>query len=231
MGRWQFAGMAAFLAAAFFSAPAYSSPGASGAPSRQVRATVEGIQNIMQDPRLQNDARKKERRARLKQLIVRRFDFADMARRALGPNWQGRTAKERADFVKVFGDLLEDAYLDQIELYGADSFAYLRESRDGDFAEVNTKAMGIRGDELAIDYKLRARGGDWKVYDLVVENVSVVNNYRSQFNRILNGESFGALLKKLRATRSTQVQARMTRPDSTVFSYWLLAQAAPNRPR
>ncbi|HEX9444658.1 MAG TPA: ABC transporter substrate-binding protein, partial [Candidatus Binatia bacterium] len=159
------------------------------------------------------------------------FDFAEMAQRSLGPHWQARTFRERSDFVKVFSGLLADAYLDQIEFYAGDRFAYLRESRDGEFAEVDTKVMGVKGDELAINYKLRARSGDWKVYDLVIENVSVVHNYRSQFNRVLSGASFGDLLKKLRETRTHQLQAKNTRPDSTVLSYLLLAQAAPNRPR
>ena len=227
MSPIKLAGLAVFFVA-FLSAPVYPS---AGVATQQVRSTVEKIQGILRDSRARSDAQKKSRRAQLSQAIARRFDFADMAQRALGQHWQARAAGERAYFVKVFSGLLEDAYLDQIEPYAGDRFVYLRESRDGEFAEVDTKALGIQGDELSVGYRLRARGGEWKVYDLVIENVSVVNNYRSQFNRVLSGAPFSDLLKKLRDTRNRQLQAKKTRPDSTVLAYWALAQAAPNRPR
>jgi phospholipid transport system substrate-binding protein len=202
-----------------------------GVATEQVRAMVEHVQMIVQDPRLQSEARKKDRRAALRRVIGRRIDFAEMAKRSLGSHWQGRTPKQQTEFVKLFTDLVEDAYLGQIESYPGDKFVYLREIRDGEFAEVDSKLNALKGDEIAINYRLRGRNADWKVYDVVIENVSVVGNYRSQFNRILSGASFDELLKKLRETRVRQIQARRSRPDNTLLSYWLLAQASPNRPR
>lgn len=202
-----------------------------GVVTEQVRAMVERVQTIVQDPRLQSEARKKNRRTELRRAIGRRVDFAEMAKRSLGSHWQGRTPKQQTEFVKLFTDLVEDAYVDQIESYPGDKFVYLREIREGEFAEVDTKLNALKGDEIAINYRLRGRNADWKVYDVVIENVSVVSNYRSQFNRILSGASFDELLKKLRETRVRQVQAKRSRPDNTLLSYWLLAQAAPNRPR
>src|ERR1041385_5579369 len=169
-----------------------------GPPTQQVRSTVESVYTALLNSRLESESKKKKHAAAIKQAIARRFDFGEMAKRALGPYWERRSARER---------------------------------RDGDFAEVNTKALGIKGDELDVNYKLRSRGGEWKVYDIIVDNVSVVNNYRAQFARIMNRGSFDDLLTKLRDAHANQMLARRTRPDPTLVSAWLLAQAAPNRPR
>ncbi len=201
-----------------------------GAPTQQVRTTVEGIQAALQNPR--QESGKKKHAASIKQLIGRRFDFSEMAKRALGPYWGSRSARERTAYIKLFADVVGDSYIDQIEPFAGERLVYLRETRDGDFAEVATKALGIRGDELAIDYRLmRTHGGEWKIYDLVVDKVSVVNNYRAQFARIMSQGSFDDLLAKLREAHTNQIFARKSRPDSTLVSAWLLAQAAPNRPR
>jgi phospholipid transport system substrate-binding protein len=195
-----------------------------------VRSTLERLQTELLT-RQESEAKKKNRAAAIKQLIARRFDFSEMAKRALGPHWERRSSRERSEYVKLFTDVAADGYLDQIEPFAGERILYLRESRDGDYAEVATKALGLKGDELDITYKLRSRGGEWKVYDLVVENVSVVNNYRAQFARIMNSGSFDDLLAKLRDAHANQMLARRTRPDPTLVSAWLLAQAAPNRPR
>ncbi|HKA31997.1 MAG TPA: ABC transporter substrate-binding protein [Candidatus Binatia bacterium] len=202
-----------------------------GPPTQQVRSTVESVYTGLLNSRQESEAKRKKHAAAIKQAIARRFDFAEMAKRALGPYWERRSARERSDYVKIFTDVAADAYVDQIEPFAGERILYLRESRDGDFAEVDTKALGIKGDELDVNYKLRSRGGEWKVYDLVIENVSVVNNYRAQFARIMNRGSFDDLLEKLRDAHANQMLARQTRPGPTLLSAWLLAQAAPNRPR
>jgi phospholipid transport system substrate-binding protein len=205
--------------------------GMAGTGMEEIRATLDQVHAIRQDPRLKSDAARKERQSRLRQTLGRRFDYAEMAKRSLGPHWQGRTKQERAEFVKLFTDLLEASYLDQIDPYLGEKFVYLREIRDGDFSEVATRIVPARGEEIAIHYKLRSGKGGWRIYDVVVENVSVVNNYRSQFNRVINSASFQDLLEKMRETRVNQLQAKRSRPDSTIVSYWLLAQAAQQRPR
>ena len=202
-----------------------------GPPTQQVRSTVENVYTALLNSRLESESKKKKHAAAIKQAIARRFDFGEMAKRALGPYWERRSARERGEYVKIFTDVAADAYVDQIEPFAGERILYLRESRDGDFAEVNTKALGIKGDELDVNYKLRSRGGEWKVYDIIVDNVSVVNNYRAQFARIMNRGSFDDLLTKLRDAHANQMLARRTRPDPTLVSAWLLAQAAPNRPR
>jgi phospholipid transport system substrate-binding protein len=212
-----------------------SSPAAWAAqPMQDVRSTVDGIQTIILDARQLPDAKKRQRAAQLNQIVSRRFDFSDMAKRALGPYWEKRSQRERNEYVRLFTDIVETFYLDRMETYAGEHTVYLREHRDGDYAEVATKALAVKGDDLTVNYKLkRARGADWKVYDLVIENVSVVNNYRAQFTRVLSGGTFDELLTRLRTARENQILARRSRPDPTLLSALLLAQASSSssRPR
>jgi phospholipid transport system substrate-binding protein len=120
-----------------------------------------------------------------------------MAKRSLGPHWARRSPQEQQEFVRVFTGLLESAYIDQIESANGDKVVYGREQMDGDNAVVFTKVQTNKGEEVAINYKLHQVGGDWKVYDVVVEDISLVNNYRSQFNRVLANASFDELMRRL----------------------------------
>ncbi len=210
---------------------ALPAPSDAGNAAVEVRGTIEKIQSLLQDGRSKRAARKNDRQMQLRQVLDRRFDFAEMAKRSLGSHWQGRSAPERVEFVKLFSDIFAGAFADQLDPYLAEKFVYLRETRDGDFSEVETKILPARGSEFAITYKLRSERGDWKVYDVVVENVSIVNNFRSQFNRVLGNASFDDLLKRLRETRTKLLQAKRERPDATMMSYWILAQASSPRPR
>ena len=134
----------------------------------------------------------------MRQVISARFDFAEMAKRSLGQQWQRRTAEEQAEFVKLFTDLLEDAYVSKMESYNGEKVLYTRENQDSDSVEVDTKIATKKGEEYSINYKLHQSKGEWKVYDVVIENVSLVNNYRSQFNRILANSSFNDLVQRIK---------------------------------
>src|SRR5215831_19699631 len=116
----------------------------------------------------------------------------------LGAQWQRRTPEEQTEFIKIFGDLLEQTYVDKIESYNNEKFIYTNERIDGPYAEVNSKMRNSKGEEFNINYKLHRAGEDWRVYDLVIENVSLVNNYRSQFNRILSSSTCDELVMKLK---------------------------------
>jgi phospholipid transport system substrate-binding protein len=125
------------------------------------------------------------------------FDYEEMAKRALGPHWRRRTPAEQEEFVKLFRDFLERIYSDKIDLYGGEKVRFGREVLDGDFAQVESAIMKPKGEEIAVTYKLRQVNGQWKVYDAVVENISIVNNYRSQFDRIISSSSYEELVKRL----------------------------------
>ena len=125
-----------------------------------------------------------------------------MAQRSLGAHWQRRTPEEQTEFIKVFSDLLEQTYVDRIESYYGEKFIYTNERIDGRYAEVGSKMRNAKGEEFSINYELHRVGEDWRVYDLVVENVSLVNNYRSQFNRILTSSTYDELVLKIKAKLS-----------------------------
>ena len=175
-------------------------PGASsaGVPTDQIRVTVDRVLAILKDPALNSASAKEARRSELNKAILPRFDFEEMAKRSLGAEWRRRTATEQKEFIRLFTDLLKDSYVDSIESYRGDKVLYRRESQEGDYADVGTKVINERGEELTIDYRLNLDGSQWKVYDVVIENVSIVNNYRSQFARILSRSSFAALLQTIR---------------------------------
>src|SRR5256885_10466094 len=151
---------------------------AAGVPGDQVRQTVDKLVAILKDPRLKQADNKNERREALKKLIYQRFDFTEMAKRSLGPEWRRHTPEEQKEFVQLFTDLLEQAYLKQIESYNDQKVRYLDEREDSSYAQVDTKIVDHKGQEFSVNYRLHNMNGDWKVYDVVVEEISLVNNYR-----------------------------------------------------
>ena len=164
-----------------------------GAPSDQTRATIEKVLAILKDP-----AAKSERRERLRQVIYPSFDFAEMAKRSLGPHWQRRSSAEQQEFVKLFTDLVESSYVDAIDSYDGEKVVVANEKQDNELAEVNTKIVTKKGEEFRVDYRLHQTSGSWKIYDAVIENVSLVNNYRSQFNRVIAKSSYEGLMSKMK---------------------------------
>ena len=168
-------------------------------PTEQVRQTADRVLSVLQDSRLKSADKQKERRDQIRQIVASRFDFAEMAKRSLGSNWQKVNNDEQRQFVELFTELLEKSYADQIESYDGEKIVYGRENVSQDQADVDTKILTKKGEQISVNYKLRSAGNDWKVYDVVIENISLVNNFRSQFNRILANASFAELLKKLQS--------------------------------
>ena len=175
-------------------------PGAAsaGAPTDQIRATVDRVLVILKDPALNTTGAKAVRRAELSTAILPRFDFEEMARRSLGSEWRRRTPAEQEEFIRLFTELLKNSYVESIESYRGEKVIYRSESQDGAYADVGTKVINDRGEEFTIDYRLNLKGSEWKAYDVIIENISIVNNYRSQFSRILGRSSFAALLQTIR---------------------------------
>ena len=168
-----------------------------GVPTDQIKATVDKAVAVLKDPRLRPAAKVKERRDQLKQILFARFDFTEMAKRALGSNWRRRTPQEQEEFVRLFTDILEAAYADIIESYSDEKIVYVNERIDGGFADVGSKLLTQKGEEYSIHYKAHMVGNEWKVYDVVAENISLVNNYRSQFNRVIANSSYEELVRRL----------------------------------
>lgn len=183
------AAMAAFLVP--FTASA-------GLPTEQVRGTVDRVLAIVQEPKLKAAEKLKERRESLRKVIAARFDFAEMGRRSLGAEWRRINPAQQRQFVELFTDLLRDAYVEDIESYKGQKIIYTRETQEEQYATVHTILRAADETETPIEYRLHWVDKEWKVYDVVIENVSIVNNYRSQFARVVNKSGFDGLLRALK---------------------------------
>ena len=164
-------------------------------PKAQLQQTMERILALTQTFHSEKDFT--DNKARLKQIILPRFDFGEMARRSLGNRWNTLAGKE-AEFVAAFMQFAEGFYLNTVGSYRGEKIVYGRERIDTNFAEVDTQVLG-RGDPAPITYKLRLIGDEWKVYDVVIEQISLVSNFHSQFGRILQTASMDELMRRLRA--------------------------------
>jgi len=169
-----------------------------GLPTEQIKATVDKAVLVLKDPTLKAATKLKERRDQLRRILFTRFDFSEMAKRSLGANWRRRTPQEQEEFVRLFTDVLERAYADIIESYTDEKILYVNERVDAGFADVASKIITGKGQEYSINYKAHFVGNEWKVYDVVAENVSLVNNYRSQFTRVISKESYEELVRRLK---------------------------------
>ena len=177
-----------------------------GLPTDQIKTTVDKALVVLKDPRLKAVAKTKERREQLRQILFARFDFTEMAKRALGANWRRRTAAEQEEFVQLFTDVLERAYAATIESYRDERIVYVGEKLDGTYADVSSKILTDKGEEFSINYKAHLLGNEWKIYDVVVENISMVNNFRSQFNRVITTSSYEELVRRLRSKAEAGTQ-------------------------
>lgn len=167
-----------------------------GEPLEKVRQTVDDVLAILANKTL--DAQ--QRRTQIRQAVHRRFGFAEMAQRALGQHWRPLSPQQRQEFVGLFTDLLERSYMNRIESYsgGQQGVRYTKEESTGDHATVYTEIVSGRDQPATAEYRLLHKDGDWKVYDIIIEGVSLVNNYRTQFNNIIMKDSYAGLLKQMR---------------------------------
>ena len=129
------------------------------------------------------------------------FDVAETAKRALARHWASRTAAEREEFTQLFADLLESTYIARIEQYGGERIKYTHETIDGDNAIVRARVVTKKGTEVPVESRLLRRGDRWLIYDVLIENVSLIANYRSQFDRIVRTSSYEELVRRLKSKR------------------------------
>ncbi len=174
------------------------SPAWAGAPTDTLREYTEAVQKVLDDPALKADDRRHERRAAVRKLAIEAFDVQETARRALGPHWQQRTPAEREEFVQLFADLLERTYIAKIDLYGGERLRFTDERIDGDSAVVRAKVTTRQGAEVPVEGRMHKRAERWLIYDVAIENISLIANYRSQFDRIIRTSSYAELVKRLR---------------------------------
>jgi phospholipid transport system substrate-binding protein len=178
-----------------------------GAPTDRVRLAADKVISILKDPSLKPKAKETERRAKIMKAVRDVFDFEEMAKRSLGQYWRQRSDAEKKDFTDLYADLLERSYINRIESYSDEKIVYGGEKVDADFAVVPSKFITKRNEDITADYKLMLKGGTWFVYDMVIENVSLVNNYRIQFNKIIRTSSYEELVRKMKNKRESEVLA------------------------
>ena len=173
-------------------------------PRETVESTVGRVVTLMRDGdgdtvKTESTARQaSDRRTEIRRLARELFDFEEVTRRTLSRHWAARSADERAEFVALFTDLLERSYVTRVEAYAGENIAYFGEAVDASYATVRSKIVTDRRSEIALDYRLHLRDGRWRVYDLQIDGVSFVSTYRSQFDRIIQAESYAALLERMR---------------------------------
>jgi phospholipid transport system substrate-binding protein len=167
-------------------------------PTDQMRETVDKVLEILKNNELKRPERTQERRAAIRKVVDERFDFEEMAKRSLGIHWKERTSQERKEFVPLFTDLLERSYIKKIESYTDEKIIYVDESVEGEYATVKTKIVTKKNVEIPIEYRLYRKNSKWEVYDVIIEGVSLVNNYRTQFNKIIRTQSYSELVKRLK---------------------------------
>jgi len=190
------------LAAWLLVATATASPAVS--PRDVVQSAVSRVVIALQKTDSETDASptrrlsSEQRRTEIRRVATDLFDFDEISRRALSRYWTTRTAEEQAEFTRLFTDLLERAYIGRIESYSGEKIVYGTEVVDGSFATVRSKVLTRRNTETPLEYRLHLRDGRWKVYDILIDNVSFVSTYRSEFSRILQRESYADLLDRLR---------------------------------
>jgi phospholipid transport system substrate-binding protein len=177
---------------------------ASATPTEDVKKTVDEVVHIVADKEMKkNDVK---RRHALKKAISVIFDYNEMAKRSLGKHWNVRTAAEKKQFAELFATLLENSYAGKIESYNNEKIVYIKDIVDGEYAEVKSKVVTASRDEFTLDYRLFNQNGKWMVYDVIIEGVSLVSNYRSQFNKIITSNGYDKLVKKLQS-KSEELKA------------------------
>ena len=166
--------------------------------TQALQPTIDGVLTVLADPALAGAARAPQRQAALRKVMEPAIDFPDAARRALAVHWAARTAGERAEFVGLFTDLVMESYAAQLDGYGILGVVFVGESVDEDLVTVHTRVDNRHRPSVSIDYRMHRRDSRWLVYDVLVEGVSLVGNYRAQFNTVIRTKSYAELVRRMK---------------------------------
>ena len=168
-------------------------------PMETVRADINKVLDVLRDPSLKGESGKKIKKTKIRSLAKEMFGFDELSRRTLGQNWKRLNADQQKEFTDLYASLLEETYANRLLSYTNEKVRYGKETPlSGKTVEVETTIVTTQGADIPINYRVVQKDGDWKVYDVVIEGVSLIDNYRSQFNRIIKRESYDALVKKMR---------------------------------
>ncbi len=185
-----------------------------GEPTEQLRGSIDRVLALSPAPASAGNAQPTQVPSAIRQVANDMFDFKEMARRALGQHWLQRTQAEREEFASLFADLLERSYASKIEQYGGEKISYGGETIDGEQATVRTTVLSKQGNGIPVDYRMLLEAGRWRVCDVTIEGVSLVTNYRTQFNTIIQKSSYAGLVKRMRAIQERPLQNTKASPAS-----------------
>jgi phospholipid transport system substrate-binding protein len=172
-----------------------------GLPTDQLRDGVDRVVKILKDPELSGDKRADERRAAITKAADEMFDFAETAKRSLGQHWAQRTPAEREEFIRLFTELVQRTYISRVDQYNAE-MTFKGDTVDGDHAVARTTLLLSKGGTMSLDYLMHHPKDRWQVYDLNIDGISLVANYRAQFNKIIRTSSYEALVTALRSRQA-----------------------------
>jgi phospholipid transport system substrate-binding protein len=172
-------------------------PMAAGTATAAIKTTIKQMFVILNDEELKAPGRAEERHQQLEKVIGNRIAYDEMAKRSLGPQWAQLNEEERQEFVRLYAQLLRDTYSSRFDRYSDEKVEFLQETLQGDYAEVRTRLTSSKF-TLDVDYRMLQRAGDWRVYDIVVDGISLVHSYREQFTKIIRTYSYEELVTKLR---------------------------------
>jgi len=177
----------------------------------KLKNTIDKVISIVKDENFKKD--QKGRREALRKAIDERFDYRQMVIRSLAKNWNSRSDQERQEFISLFKSLLENSYASKLEAYRDEKINYVGEVVKGEYALVKTEVVR-QSSTVGVDYKLIQTDGDWQVYDFVIEGVSMIRNYRSQFTKIIRNDSYEILVEKLTA-KIAELEQGSTGPEKS----------------
>jgi phospholipid transport system substrate-binding protein len=190
-------------------------PAWAGPATDQLRTYTDQVLKILQNPSMTLS----ERREAVRHLAEEVFDVNETAQRALGQHWQQRTPAEREEFVKLFANLLEQTYISRINEFGGEKLTYVSEQLDGDRGVVRARITTRKGTEVPVESRVLLKGNRWLIYDILIENLSLISNYRSQFDRVIRTTSYEELVKRLQtkgaflSEKETKTTPRRGDPD------------------
>ncbi len=173
-----------------------------GAPTDQLRDGVDRVFKILRDPEMAGDANATQRRKAILAAASTIFDFSEMAKRSLGQHWTERTPAERTQFTALFTDLLQHSYISKVDQHGSAKIVFGDERVEGEYAAVRTSIPLSNGGQMPLEYRMHRANARWQVYDISMDGISLLSNYRAQFNKVIRIDSYAVLVTKLKSHQS-----------------------------
>jgi phospholipid transport system substrate-binding protein len=202
----------AFAALMLFAATVAPASANTDAPVQELRTRVDRAVQVLSNPDLKGPGKAAERRVQVRKIADEIFDYPEMSKRSLGVHWQQISQGDRERFTRAFSDLLDRAYFEKVDSYNGEKVRYMDPKIEGNQATVLTRVTTDKGTEIPVDYRMHRENGRWLVHDVTIEGVSLVSNYRSQFDRIIRTSSVNELMKRLEAQAAGQASGSAREP-------------------